>query len=288
MLTSSRRNRTGSAFTLIELLVVIAIIAILAAILFPVFAQARQSARGAASLSNLKQISLGILMYVQDYDETMPLDQRWDDPNNSSIIWNGSRLWSSWAYDINPYIKNRQIFIDPLFGPKSVPNSDDRYYPLYTHYALNHMALSYTLANTTPWKFNSQTLAAVARPADCVLIGGHYDADEIGGFWSYGLGTMFLNTHIDPPDCADPPGICTADWSSDGFYATHLATELQGKLSGGASLRKALNANLAHVDGHVKFMQAGAAAIGTTWSKTVTEHNVKVTNPTVYKWAASP
>src|SRR5712675_538712 len=64
-------RRTG--FTLIELLVVIAIIAILAAILFPVFAQAREKARAISCLSNSKQVSLGVLMYVQDYDETFPL-----------------------------------------------------------------------------------------------------------------------------------------------------------------------------------------------------------------------
>jgi prepilin-type N-terminal cleavage/methylation domain-containing protein/prepilin-type processing-associated H-X9-DG protein len=57
-------------FTLIELLVVIAIIAILAAILFPVFAKAREKARQASCSSNLKQIMLAELMYVQDYDET--------------------------------------------------------------------------------------------------------------------------------------------------------------------------------------------------------------------------
>ncbi len=56
-------------FTLIELLVVIAIIAILAAILFPVFARAREQARKASCLSNLKQIGLSNLMYAQDYDE---------------------------------------------------------------------------------------------------------------------------------------------------------------------------------------------------------------------------
>ena len=60
-------------FTLIELLVVIAIIAILAAILFPVFARARENARKANCQSNLKQVSLGLMQYVQDYDETMIL-----------------------------------------------------------------------------------------------------------------------------------------------------------------------------------------------------------------------
>ena len=63
------RNR---GFTLIELLVVIAIIAILAAILFPVFARAREAARKATCLSNLKQIALACLMYAQDYDEVLP------------------------------------------------------------------------------------------------------------------------------------------------------------------------------------------------------------------------
>ena len=67
---STLRRRAG--FTLIELLVVIAIIAILAAILFPVFAQAREKARQSACLSNLKQIGLGMMQYVQDYDELYP------------------------------------------------------------------------------------------------------------------------------------------------------------------------------------------------------------------------
>ena len=64
--------RKSRGFTLIELLVVIAIIAILAAILFPVFARARESARKATCISNVKQLTLACIMYAQDYDEVLP------------------------------------------------------------------------------------------------------------------------------------------------------------------------------------------------------------------------
>jgi len=59
-------------FTLVELLVVIAIIGILAALLVPTFGRAKESARGAACLSNLRQIGLGLQLYVQDNNNRMP------------------------------------------------------------------------------------------------------------------------------------------------------------------------------------------------------------------------
>jgi len=87
-----------SGFTLIELLVVIAIIAILAAILFPVFAQAREKARAITCVSNEKQLGLGITMYLQDYDETFPMNQYYDGPGQTD-----QHCWTDMIY---PYIKN--------------------------------------------------------------------------------------------------------------------------------------------------------------------------------------
>lgn len=109
------QNPTNSrAFTLIELLVVIAIIAILAAILFPVFAQARENARQTSCLSNMKQIGTGLLMYVQDFDETYPFSYLYlgsYDATNCQCSTNDP--YYHWSYALNAYTKNDQIWKCP-------------------------------------------------------------------------------------------------------------------------------------------------------------------------------
>jgi len=94
-------------FTLIELLVVIAIIAILAAILFPVFAQARDKARSSACLSNLKQIGTSLHLYLQDYDETYPLNQF--DAHGGDC----KPLGYTWKEAVQPYTRNGEVWVCP-------------------------------------------------------------------------------------------------------------------------------------------------------------------------------
>jgi len=102
MLNIIRKKSHG--FTLIELLVVIAIIAILAAILFPAFARARENARKASCMSNLKQIGLGLMQYTQDYDERLP---------RSWIAVEGKPEYYRWMDVVQPYVKSTQLFTCP-------------------------------------------------------------------------------------------------------------------------------------------------------------------------------
>jgi len=134
------------AFTLIELLVVIAIIAVLAAILFPVFAQAREKARGLSCLSNCRQTGTALYMYVQDYDETLPLNSH-------------AGAAASWLLTLQPYIRHQLLYRcpsdasinwgAPLPGQTALRTSS---------YAINGLV-------------NGRSLAAITAPADCIYLG---------------------------------------------------------------------------------------------------------------------
>jgi prepilin-type N-terminal cleavage/methylation domain-containing protein len=81
MPTPALRHRRHRAFTLVELLVVVAIIALLIGIVVPALSGARAAGRTAASSSNLRQIGVGIRLYLNDFEETLP-QVRVDDAGN--------------------------------------------------------------------------------------------------------------------------------------------------------------------------------------------------------------
>lgn len=157
------------AFTLIELLVVIAIIAILASILFPVFAQAREKARQAGCLSNLKQIGVAIGMYVQDYDETFPHNCDEPRPNgkNKRTPVEGT-CWAGWISNVLiPYEKNAQIYKCPSlsttwgFNNWRLPDKAGSY-------SYNYRSLGGAWGGNPPQPVIS--LAAIPEPAQLAMM----------------------------------------------------------------------------------------------------------------------
>ena len=162
-----KKRRTSPGFTLIELLVVIAIISILTAILFPVFAQAREKARSAACLSNMKQIGTGLQMYIQDYDERLFFRQT-TNPASTRINTATPKIPElQWFNQIQPYVKNSAVYKCPndpgptleqdLSGNSAVPRS-------------------YVAAVAAESLF----LAQINVPADIIVIGEKWDKDASG------------------------------------------------------------------------------------------------------------
>jgi len=204
---SSPPRRNGpppfAAFTLIELLVVIAIIAILAAILFPVFAQAREKARQATCISNMKQLALAYLMYAQDFDEVLPRRDNGDtiptkvprDPTPGQS--NGM---------VYPYLKNlgvlvcptesdREMWVEPnredLLSPAMSPEDQAKYGwkvewgwgQCYGYNGLNDTGNGFDIPYPNQG-VNRRPLAAINKPAKTILLA--HSLGPRGAWWGVG------------------------------------------------------------------------------------------------------
>lgn len=261
-------TRPTRGFTLIELLVVIAIIAILAAILFPVFVRARENARRSACQSNLKQMGLASLQYVQDYDERYP--------NVGAANATGQVI--SWTTQLFPYAKSRQIYVCPsansqasvAWGNTSVVDADLNGLNGPSWSLVNDRPVSYTwnsgtcgntqTASANPnWPgnynhgfvdlckdtsstrlFNGISAAIVTIPSKKILMmeaRRYYSWAPSGRYAATNEGFSFL-------ECLETSGVCSRTFevvNPDDDYASD-ARHLEGS-------------NYLYADGHVKWQK---------------------------------
>ncbi len=284
------------AFTLIELLVVIAIIAILAAILFPVFAQAKTAAKGTASISNAKQLALGVLMYGGDADDVMPLAAIWNQPGDPVKFGDGTTV-SPWTWLIQPYVKNGGIFQDATNSPtpQLAPSISTTVSQLFMpEYGYNYTYLSPIKADAQGNPYMTPVSATAAGdPSGTVMLTSKWGYSESAtastGFWSYGPQGPAFWTTVEVPDCGSAPDFCAASWGqNDGFVNSTtyegVTTVVAGSETGGVSLHATDAAVVSFVDGHTKKLKPGALAAGTNWVPGIQASATKLNDVTKYLW----
>ena len=172
------------AFTLIELLVVIAILAILAAILFPVFAQAREKARSTSCLSNLKQLGVGLTLYIDDFDEGVPFARMaMAGPMQSHL---------SWTDTLQPYLTSHQLLRCPSDDSQLWSAGRPSSYGINGYFTPNHPPY---------WGIK---LASVQRPSETIAA-----VELVGSVAADHLMPMFWG---DPPKVTGMPQ--AAQWDA--------------------------------------------------------------------------
>jgi len=217
------------AFTLIELLVVIAIISILAAILFPVFARARESARRASYLSNLKQMGLATMQYIQDYDEFYPPQSHQYPtlPPDGNYWYSGSTTWF-WPQILYPYHKSVQVF----YCPSS--NRQDEAFPRNGHYGASRAIFPEVQSSGT---YTAVSTAAIVSPASTYML---MDSGTFVINAGYARSLASTNYYL--------PGMGAAGGTCNTSSANAKADCESGRHFGGV--------NMAFADGHTKWLKS--------------------------------
>lgn len=248
------RRHTNSGFTLIELLVVIAIIAILASILFPVFAQAREKARGVSCLSNQKQIALALVQYVQDYDETFPMNQYY-------ILAQGNR-WVPIGEVLNPYTKQQDLTKGIWSCPSSPAKFQNSIYGFHGDVFPD---------GTVTWpatQYDVTSLAAIDAPADKIALLEKGVNDGNGSWqtftpseWDWIAtiknGSGVIDESLDGMELAlTTPGKADCDFIANPAIAPTFGNF--GSCSMMPRFRHNRTSNVVFLDGHAKAMTRGS------------------------------
>jgi prepilin-type N-terminal cleavage/methylation domain-containing protein len=204
MLVSDERhlNRTPScAFTLVELLVVIAIVAVLLSILLPSLHKAKANAFRTGCMHNLKQIGLGMNMYLDGNDNTWPCAN--DPVSTAPAYW----LWMGrgWRSFVKPYLDNSISAENPSVllcpedraDPAKYESTSYAYSMAFYHSADQIDAMSDksdTYAN--PKASIPQRIGDVANPGAKILIGewasNHLAVEQEQGWWNWQGARTFL------------------------------------------------------------------------------------------------
>jgi prepilin-type N-terminal cleavage/methylation domain-containing protein/prepilin-type processing-associated H-X9-DG protein len=290
--SAGKLRRTLRGFTLIELLVVIAIIAILAAILFPVFAQAREKARMTSCLSNTKQLGLGVMMYVQDYDEMYPCNS-WDTPpvgttDTDSHDPNFPTAFN-WMWKVMPYMKNRQILVcpsdptggkDPTFMGYDTANPascDDAWgIPTPLSYVANPQVVGYggwenpngcfgDGSFMPDWGLTPSSMASIPSPASTYMMG---DSGRNNGMEAWWINNTRAANYTHVINESAPGGGPSDDFKTGTNWYDHLHDS--------SVYRHVNGSNLTFADGHSKFKNGNQV-----WSGDDGEDQIKAADGTL-------
>ncbi len=252
---------TRRGFTLIELLVVIAIIAILAAILFPVFAKAREKARQASCTSNLKQLTLAILQYAQDYDEKFPY-------STPGCVAGWGQQGSPWWTSTAPYHMNAGILMCPSSQSDWINNAGGCGGAHCAQRVPGQMGLNYGYSIAIGSNHSDVNgaaeccgsrggkMAALKHPAESFLLADGGRANIGGGLWPGGAACagsfsdgicapIVMANHLS--GCAH--GVC-------GFGGTFAQRLQMLGTTADACARHNGGGNIAFADGHVKWFKS--------------------------------
>ena len=165
------KTHRPNAFTLVELLVVIATIGILAALLLPVLSQAKEKSRSTACLSNLRQVSLAIRLYTDDYSDRLPvLPDPNPYPNGVGAFY--KQLVKGYLGLTGPASPTEKVFACPSDSVLQIQSGH-----AFTSYTFN----GYEVGPGALPRITGKKLGAIKNPAKAVLA-GEWPA-FFGGSW---------------------------------------------------------------------------------------------------------